>query len=140
MKMRLTHRSFLACLVVLFLSTPVLSNAAMKNGTIIQVSGSPALYYAINGYAAHIPSPRVYNCMQLNTHKRQTITPQQLNSMPKTAFLVKGSNNNIYRIDGEFRRHVPNMQVYRRLGFNEREIIHVSDSVISCIPKGPDLR
>jgi hypothetical protein len=130
---------FVSLLMAVFFAISTSGYAAMNNGSLIQVPGSPSIYYLINGYAAHIPSVRVLECLRLKGKKIENISNDELNKLPKTAFLVKGSGNNIYRIDGESKRLVPNMQVFRRLGFNNDEIIHISDDMLNCIPKGPNL-
>lgn len=122
------------------LQPPSPQAASWKNGTILQIQGAPEIYYVINGYAAHVPSMTVYNCMGLSKYRQATITSGELKQMPKTAFLIKGGGDRIFRVDGEYRRHVPNLQVFRKKGFNEQEIINVSDNVLRCIPEGPPLR
>ena len=54
----------LAALFALLLATRPAA-AGHANGTIVQVAGNERLYYIINGYAAHIPSPRIMQCLQL---------------------------------------------------------------------------
>ncbi len=114
--------------------------AGYANGTVLQVSGDNALYYVINGYAALIPSPRAFQCLQLGGHKKVTVSREQLQAMPKTAFLIKGGDNRIFRIDGEQKRLVPDMNTFRRLGFNDGEVIHLPQAMVNCLPKGPALR
>jgi hypothetical protein len=130
-------------LFLLLAATLCFSGQAMAgyaNGTVLQVSGDNALYYVINGYAALVPSPRVFQCLQLGSNQKVMINREQLQAMPRTAFLVQGGGNRIYRIDGEYKRLVPDMNTFRRLGFNNGEIIHLAPAMVDCIPKGPALR
>ena len=126
--------------VTCILTIASLASAQFATGTQLQVPGDPAVYYVINGYATHVPSPTVYQCLNLAGHKAVSITRAQLNSMPKTAFLIQGGDGRVYRVDGDRKRHVPNMQVFKRLGFNNAEIIHLNPAMINCIPDGPALR
>lgn len=114
--------------------------AGFPNGTVLQVTGNDALYYVINGYAAHIPSIKVFQCMRLDSRRKVMISQEQMQAMPRTAFLIEGGDGRIYRVDGEYKRHVPNLDVFRRLGFNDAEVIHISADMVNCIPKGPPLR
>ena len=120
----------------------IVNAAGFKNGTVLILQEGLGYYYYINGYASVIPSPEVYQCMGLWKEKTRTakITKQQLDSMPKTAFLIRGSDRKVYRVNGSIRRLVPNGEVFKKLGFNEREIIEVSDITIDCIKEGPPLQ
>jgi hypothetical protein len=111
----------------------------LRSGTIIRVTGKPALYYVINGYAAHIPTMTVFKCMDLDRHRQVNVSQRQLRNMPKTALLIRGNNERIYLIDGESRRHITNIGAFRRLGFHEDEIISVDKRALRCIRKGPPL-
>ncbi len=116
--------------------------AGLENGTVLNVKGSPAYFLYINGYASPIPSPEVYQCLGLwkDRTPKAKISQQQLDSMPKTAFLIRGSDRKVYRVNGSIRRLVPNGDVFKKLGFNEREIIEVADKSINCIKEGPPLQ
>lgn len=129
---------FFAILVVLLLSCCP-AYAQYNNGTIVQVIGDPALYYVINGYAAHIPSIKVFQCMQLERNKKVMITSEQLQSMPKTAFLIEGGDGKIYRVHEQYKRHIPNPQVFKKLKYNDAGVIHIPANQVSCIPDGPPL-
>lgn len=76
--------------VTCILTIASLANAQFASGTQLQVPGDPAVYYVINGYATHVPSPTIYQCLNLAGHPLVSITRAQLNSMPKTAFLIEG--------------------------------------------------
>ena len=78
-------------------------------------------------------------CLQLGSRKKVMLAQEQLQAMPKTAFLIEGGDGRIYRVDGESRRHVPSQEVFRRLGFNDSEVIHISADMLNCLPKGPPL-
>ena len=112
----------------------------LENGVVLNVAGDSAYYLHINGYAAHIPSPAVYKCMELENSRIVKISRKQLDNMPKTAFLIRGSSNRVYRVTGDTKRHVPNQDVFKRLGFNELEIISVTDQALECIKLGPPLQ
>ena len=130
-------------LLVLAVFTAGFANAAgLENGTVLNVKGSPAYFLYINGYASLIPSPEVYQCLGLWKERtpKTKISQQQLDSMPKTAFLIRGSDRKVYRVNGKIRRLVPNGEVFKKLGFNEKEIIEVTDSAINCINEGPPLQ
>lgn len=127
------------CLLV-FATTAMAATQYWKNGTVLRVEGSPDIYYYHNGYAEHVPSMKVFNCMGLSKYRSVTISHMELKSLPKSALLIRGSDQKVYRIDGEHKRHVPNLQVFRKKGFNEQEVIPVADGVIMCIPQGPPIR
>ena len=131
----------LLLLVLSLFAAGIVHAADFKNGTVLNVKGSPAYYLYNNGYAPLIPSPEVFQCMGLWKDKTRTveISKQQLDSMPKSAFLIRGSDRKVYRVDGTIRRHVPNAQVFKKLAFNEREVIEVSDITVNCIKEGPPL-
>ncbi len=130
-------------LLVLSVFAAGIANAAgLENGTVINVKGSPAYYLYVNGYAALIPSPEVYQCMGLwkDRTPKAKISQQQFESMPKTAFLIRGSDRKVYRVNDIIRRLVPNGEVFRKLGFKEQQITEVSDLTINCIKEGPPLQ
>ncbi len=113
--------------------------AGHANGTIIQVPGNERLYYVINGYAAHIPSPAVMQCLQLGKAGKVMVTQEELNKMPKSSFLVEGGDGKIYRVDGDVKRHVPNMDVFKKLGFNSSMVLHLPAAMVDCIRTGTPL-
>ena len=115
------------------------ATAQVASGTLLNVPGDSALYFVINGYAAHVPSPKVYQCLQLPGHDVQKITRAQLDSLPKTSFLVEGGDGHIYRVDGDRKRLVPNMDVFKRLGFNDAQVMHLPAAMVNCIPNGTPL-
>lgn len=131
----------LPLLVLSFFAAGIVNAASLENGTVLNVEGAPGFYLYVNGYASPIPSPDVYQCMGLWKKKTRNvkISKQQLDSMPKTAFLIRGSDRKVYRVDGSTRRLVPNAEVFRKLAFNEREVIDVADNTINCIKEGPPL-
>jgi len=112
---------------------------SFENGTILHVADSPELYFVVNGYAAPIPSQKVFDCLGLKKNRKARISRGQLDGMPKTAFLIRGSDRQLYRVDGDYRRLVPNKKVYHKKGFNENEVIGVQDGALMCLPKGPPL-
>ena len=136
--MKLLNKGLMVLVLIVF-AVGIANAAGWKNGMVLNVQGGSGLYYYINGYAPLIPSPAVYQCMGLGKRTVE-ITKQQLDSMLKTAFLIRGSDRKVYRVDGVTKRLVPNEQVFKKLGFNEREIIDVTDNVINCIKKGPPLQ
>ena len=137
--MKLLRKALLSIVVIFFVAGN--GNAAgLENGTVLNVGGEKAFYYYINGYAAHIPSPPVYQCLELEKHPLVRITQAQLENMPKTAFLIRASDGQVYRVDGDTRRRVPNSDVFKKLGFNEEEVIDVTDEARNCIKNGPRLR
>lgn len=131
----------LLLLVLSVFAAGIVNAASLENGMVLNVEGAPGYYIYVNGYASPIPSPEVYQCMGLWKKKTRNvkISKQQLDSMPKTAFLIRGSDRKVYRVDGSTRRLVPNAQVFKKLAFNEREIIEVADNTINCIKEGPPL-
>lgn len=135
---------FLRCCLILgltgFVGVAMALAGSYKNGTVIKVQGASEIYYYINGYAAHVPTPKIMICMGLEKHKTESITQAQLKGFPETEFLVRGSDGKIYLIDGNYRRHFPSQEVFRKRGFNERQVIQVRDSVLQCIPEGTPLR
>lgn len=110
------------------------------NGTIVQVRGSGDAYFVVNGYAAKVPSGKVFDCMGLRKNRSAKVTEGELAAMPKTAFLIRGGDGKVYRVDGDIRRHVSSKQAFRSKGFNEAEVIQVNDKVLSCIPEGPPIK
>jgi hypothetical protein len=111
----------------------------LASGTLLNVPGDTALYFVINGYAAHVPSPKVSQCLQLPGHEVVKVTKAQLDAMPKTPFLVEGGDGKIYRVDGERKRLVPNMDVFNRLGFKNEQVMHLPAAMVNCIPDGTPL-
>ena len=111
------------------------SAGGYDNGTIVKVAGDSALYYMINGYAAHVPSPAVFQCLALADHPVKIIGRDQLNAMAKASFLIEGGNGKIYRVDGDRKRWVPNLNVFKRLGFNDAQVIHMTPDMVNCIPE-----
>lgn len=130
---------WLFAMAMLCLAAGNVAGSGLPNGTVFNVPGAPELYLSINGYAAHIPSMRVYQCMGLEKNRSAKVSQHQLNAMPKTAFLIRGSDRRIYRVDGEIKRHVPNLKVFRKKGFNEGQVIDTSDRAVACIAEGPPL-
>jgi hypothetical protein len=132
---------FIAVVCVLFCGLSVAALAGpWGNGTIIQVRGSGDAYFVVNGYAAKVPSGKVFKCMGLNKNRNAKVTESELAAMPKTAFLIRGSDGKVYRVDGDIRRYVSSKAVFHSKGFNESEIIEVNDGVFSCIPEGPPIK
>jgi hypothetical protein len=113
--------------------------AMLKNGTVLHVVGSNEYYIYTNGYAAHIPSISIYKCLGLEQKNTVQISREKLNEMKKTAFLIRDSGQKIYRVDGDTKRHVPNIDVFKKLGFNESEVFTFPDNEVRCIPEGPPL-
>ena len=115
------------------------ATAQIASGTLLNVPGDSALYFVINGYAAHVPSPAVSQCLQLPGHEVQKVTRAQLDTLPKTSFLVEGGDGKIYRVDGDRKRLVPNMDVFKRLGFKDAQVMHLPAAMVNCIPNGTPL-
>lgn len=134
-KMLTTTLTTFACILALAGS----ASAQIASGTLLNVPGDTALYFVINGYAAHVPSVKVSQCLQLPGHEVQKVTRAQLDSLPKTSFLVEGGDGKIYRVDGDRKRLVPNMDVFKRLGFNDAQVMHLPAAMVNCIPDGTPL-
>ena len=110
-----------------------------SNGTVVQVSGKDTLYYVINGNAAHIPSPAVFQCLQLDRNKKAMITKERLDALPKTDFVIEGGDGKIYKVDGDRKRHITSPGTLKRLGISDSVIINVSPNMANCIPDGPPI-
>ena len=133
----------LSVYILLLLSTLFLGSepavAGHANGTILQVPGNERLFYVINGFAAHIPSPAVMRCLRLSDAHKVMISQEEINRMPKSPFLIEGGDGKIYRVDGDVKRHVPNLEVFKKLGFTSSMVLHLTPEMVNCLRTGTPL-
>lgn len=53
--------------------------------------------------------------------------------------LIKGSGDEVYWLENGFRRHIPDMETFRQLGYRPEDIFQVSDNLLRTWPLGEPL-
>jgi len=51
--------------------------------------------------------------------------------------LVKGSGDEVYRIENGMKRHIAGLSVFEEAGFHWEDVCHVDDRILARIPSGP---
>ncbi len=124
-------------LVSLFLGAATLAQAGYSVGTIIKVDGEPAEYMMVPvGKAAHIPDPKIIQCLGIQNRQPVYVRKDALNAMPKSPLLFSSPAGSIYMIQGDRKRHISNSASFQKLKLDPASVLPMTDAQLNCIPDG----
>ncbi len=100
-------------------------------------SGSPAVYLVFNAERHHIVDWETF--LNLGFEQEQIIacgaSVAYAEGIPLTR-LLKGSGDAVYWLENGLRRHIPDMETFRALGYREQDIALVPDELLAIWPLG----
>jgi len=123
----------------------VIDNVFREEGSLIKGS-APVIYLVIDGARRRIPDPTTFNVLGLDWRAVMTVSDAQLDSIPNGATypplrgrLVRGQGPATYLLENGTRRWIINMDVFRRHGFQLRDVQVIPDEALESIPSGRNL-
>lgn len=110
---------------------------AVKPGTVLKSVSGTTLYFVTGAESlAGIPSPEVYNCLQLSKQNAYRLGQDKIDGLKKTKLLLRGPDGKIYLIEGTQKRHITSPAVFKKHEFDNAEVISISAPKLACIPDG----
>ncbi len=128
-------------------STFITTASVYPLGTIAQDKKSKALYYIKNGERSIIPSKEI---LTVNYPKKKIVVldEKQLSKYPLTSDSITFKDGTLISIKGSpftyvisngTRRLIPSASAFHNLGYQEKNIIQISEQSLTSITPGPDL-
>jgi hypothetical protein len=112
-----------------------------KSGSpIVCQTGGPEVYLIVGTERRHIADWDVF--LSLGYESQQIIscgTSATLAEGAPITRLLKGSGDAVYWMENGLRRHIPDMQTFRALGYREQDIALVPDELLATWPMGTSI-
>jgi len=117
------------------------SASTVKPGTVIKSVSGKTLYFVTGARSlAGIPSPEVYNCLELSKQNAYRMGQDKVDGLKKTKLLLRGPDGKIYLIEGTQKRHITSPAVFKKYKFDNQEVVSISAPKLACIPDGKPVR
>ena len=88
------------------------------------------------GEACWIPSAETFNAMGLDWNAIRTISDADLNRIPKSPLLLKGTGPEVYLVEGASRQRIPTADIFAAMGLDLGAILEIGNAQLRAIPEG----
>lgn len=116
------------------------------DGSLLQADDDTRMYYIEDGTKREVVSNAVLASRFNPKESIISVSPSDLDLYPTgnpikyvNFSLLRGSSSDVYMLVGEYKRKIANMDVFRKLGFQEEEIMKVSDSDLAMYKDGTEI-
>ncbi len=128
---------------------PKTAHAATGEGTLIK-GLSEKVYVIENGLKRWIQTADIFNKLRYSWTNIRSVSEKFLNDVPPgkdvandyqypNGTLLRGSGPEVYLVENELRRWIPNPQIFNAKGFKWQNIIQALDEIVNGIRKGNDI-
>ena len=117
------------------LHATLVAQVTWPDRSLIKGSG-PRTYIVAAGKACWIPSAETFNAMGLDWNAIRTISDADLNRIPKSPLLLKGTGPEVYLVEGASRQRIPTADIFAAMGLDLGAILEIGNAQLRAIPEG----
>jgi len=111
-----------------------------KETFLIKESGKNEVYYIIDGIKKWIPTMDIFNSYNDKPEDIQIISKKEMESYPLSNLIRLNDSNDVYLIEGNIKKHIPNPQVFNKYKLNWNYVMSVNQTEFNFYKDGGELK